>query len=486
MVAIAKRTRPAAVAGMFYPEDPAELATSVRYYLEEMGRNADAATMLPVPKAIIAPHAGYIYSGFTAAAAYNRLRPARDRIKRVIMMGPCHRVAVRGLALPDANAFSTPLGDVPIDTQAIEQIIDLPQVSVFDATHQQDHALEVHLPFLQTVLDDFAIVPMIVGEARPEDVAEVLDKLWGGPETLILISSDLSHYLPYDTARRVDEATRQAIENLDAHALGDEQACGRHSIRGLLSLAKAKGLKPITVDIRNSGDTAGSRDHVVGYGAWIFVEDRETATEDADDTTTTRDLLRQHGDTLLALAATAVKLGVSTGEVLAPRLEEFDPALRSERASFVTLDKNDKLRGCIGTLTAVQPLVTDIAENAYRAAFRDPRFGALTHAELADGDLSISVTVLSAPVALKFSSREDLLRQVEPSLDGIVLQEGHNRGVFLPAVWEAFPEADEFLWHLIRKASLPEGYWSESIRAWRFRTESVSSTELPNPGAIWV
>jgi AmmeMemoRadiSam system protein B len=216
---------------MFYPSNPKELVATVEHYLTEAAAKFGAGEA--APKAIIAPHAGYVYSGLTAAAVYNRLAPARDIIKRVIIMGPCHRVAVNGLALPSTEVFQTPLGDVPLDMDAAAEIISLPQVSIFNDTHVSDHSLEVHLPFLQKVLDDFAIVPMIVGQATPEQVAEVLDILWGGPETLILISSDLSHYLTYDKAKAMDDKTRQAIERLDAVALGNEQACGRHSIKGL-------------------------------------------------------------------------------------------------------------------------------------------------------------------------------------------------------------------------------------------------------------
>ena len=263
------KVRPPAVAGTFYPGDAAELQASVRQYLER-AKTEIGVTDGPAPKAIIAPHAGYVYSGLTAAAAYNALAPARAIIRRVVLLGPCHRVAVRGLALPSADSFATPLGNIPVDQAAARQIASLPQVSVFDDTHKDDHALEVHLPFLQVVLEKFTIVPLIVGQATSEDVAEVLEALWGGPETLILISSDLSHYLPYAEAQKSDDEARRAIERLDGVGLGDEQACGRHSIRPLLTLARQKGLKVRTVDVRNSGDTAGPRDQVVGYGSYVI------------------------------------------------------------------------------------------------------------------------------------------------------------------------------------------------------------------------
>lgn len=258
--------REAAVAGQFYPGDPQVLGSTVARLLEEAGADDSEA-----PKALIVPHAGYIYSGPVAAAAYARLRPHRDRYQRVILLGPCHRVAVRGLALSAADVFRTPLGDVAVDKEAMASI-DSPHVHVVDATHAFEHSLEVHLPFLQTVLATFTLVPIVVGDATHETVADVLEKLWGGRETLIVISSDLSHYLDYERARSIDARTRQAIENLDGAAITHDGACGATPIGGLLLSAKRHGMRVRTLDLRNSGDTAGDKASVVGYGSWMFVE----------------------------------------------------------------------------------------------------------------------------------------------------------------------------------------------------------------------
>jgi len=259
--------RNAAIAGQFYPAAADELETTVRGFLDAADEGPG-----PVPKAIIAPHAGYVYSGAIAASAYARLVPAAAIIKRVVLLGPCHRVAVRGLALSSADAFRTPLGDIALDTSATEEILKLPQVEFFDDTHVQEHSLEVHLPFLQVVLEDFTLVALVVGEASPADVAEVIETLWGGPETLIVVSSDLSHYLPYDQAQAMDRSTCQAIEALDPSALSRDGACGRYPVGGLLQVAKQRGMTVTTLDVRNSGDTAGTKDQVVGYGSWMFQE----------------------------------------------------------------------------------------------------------------------------------------------------------------------------------------------------------------------
>lgn len=257
-------TRAAAVAGMFYTADPAQLHHEVQSML------ATAEVRPSSPKALIVPHAGYIYSGPVAASAYAQLKNARDRITRVIVLGPSHRVPLSGLATSSADYFETPLGKIRLDREAINMVASLPQVREFDLTHQQEHSLEVQLPFLQEVLDDFSLVPLVVGDATAEEVGEVLEQLWGGDETLIVISSDLSHYHDYQTAQAIDHNTCNAIENLNADAIHYDQACGRNPVTGLLLAAKNHGLKATTLDLRNSGDTAGDKSRVVGYGAWSF------------------------------------------------------------------------------------------------------------------------------------------------------------------------------------------------------------------------
>jgi AmmeMemoRadiSam system protein B len=257
--------RKSAVAGLFYPSDASQLLSDLKRFM------AGAHPHQLSPKALIVPHAGYIYSGAIAATAYATLIARREIIRRVVLLGPAHRVAVRGLALPGADYFNTPLGSVMVDKQAIQSIVNYPQITISLEAHALEHALEVQLPFLQYVLADFRVLPLVVGAASAQEVAEVLDAVWGGDETLIVISSDLSHYLPYAKARQVDQATAQSILQLE-QSITHDQACGGTAINGLIVAAQRHHLKPVLLDLRNSGDTAGTRDQVVGYAAIAFCE----------------------------------------------------------------------------------------------------------------------------------------------------------------------------------------------------------------------
>jgi AmmeMemoRadiSam system protein B len=254
-----------AVAGSFYPGHSDQLRQDVVKLLADVGTAVNIA-----PKALIAPHAGYIYSGSTAAAAFATLHDSRQTLTRIVLIGPAHYVAIGGIALPTVDAFETPLGRVPVDRAGLNEIAGLPFVSRNDAAHAPEHALEVELPFLQIVLPSFSLLPLVVGDASAHEVAQVLARLWSGPETLLVISSDLSHYLSYEAARRLDAATAAAIENGDWSSLGPGQACGYLPIAGFLIEANRRNLKARRLSMCNSGDTAGPRDQVVGYGAWTF------------------------------------------------------------------------------------------------------------------------------------------------------------------------------------------------------------------------
>jgi AmmeMemoRadiSam system protein B/AmmeMemoRadiSam system protein A len=437
-------TRPPAVAGMFYPGDADALRDDL----------ATCLTASPVPgaapgplKALIVPHAGYVYSGGTAGRAYARLAPLATSIRRVVLLGPCHRVSVRGLAVPTASAFATPLGGIPLDRAALDSLADLPQVVTSDPAHAQEHSLEVQLPFLQTVLGSFELVPLAVGNATASEVAEVLDRLWGGPETLIVISSDLSHFHSYREAQRIDGEAAQHI--LALQPLTDfEQACGALPINGLLAVARRRGLRIERIAQCNSGDTAGDKSRVVGYASFALYE-KPAATDDL-------------GLALLSRARNAI--AAELGQPAQP--EPDHPALNSPGATFVTLTQGGDLRGCIGSLEAHRPLERDVRANAVAAAFRDPRFPPLTLAELPR--TRVEVSLLTAPQPMPFKDEADALRQLRPGIDGVILVAGHRRSTFLPQVWEQLPAPRSFMAHLKQKAGLPADWWSSEVQLQRY------------------
>lgn len=258
--------RPPAVAGMFYPGQPAALRAYLGAALEVLPTYHG-----PFPKAIIAPHAGYVYSGSIAATIYRQVQAFRQQIRRVVLLGPTHRVAVQGIALPTVSAFRTPLGDVPLDQDGLRTLLNQPGIVSSDLPHGPEHSLEVQLPFLQYGLDDFSLLPLAVGQASPQLVAQTLETLWGDDETLIVISSDLSHYLPYDQARQMDQQTCARILTAQ-EAIRPQEACGAYPINGLILAARRHGLQGKLLDLRNSGDTAGDKNRVVGYAAFAYTQ----------------------------------------------------------------------------------------------------------------------------------------------------------------------------------------------------------------------
>lgn len=449
------------VAGTFYPAQPDELRDTVRQYMA--AAQAAQGSGAPVPKAIIAPHAGYVYSGAIAATAYARFLPQEHRIRRVVLLGPAHRVGFRGLAVTTAQVYETPLGPVPLDRAAALQLKALPAVVEHDGAHGPEHSLEVHVPFLQSVLPSFTLLPIVVGDATPAEVAAVLEAVWGGPETIVVISSDLSHYESYAVAQRIDAQTANAIVALDANAVSEQGACGRRPVRGLLELARRRGLRCEMLDLRNSGDTAGGKDRVVGYGSFAFFQTPANAGDslDAGQRVT---LLRVARDVIARSAG-----GTLTGEPTVT-MNPLPPAFAAIRASFVTIEAQGRLRGCIGSLEAHRPLVQDVARNAWRSAFHDPRFPAVTAAEVAG--LAIKLSVLSTPEAMRFQSEADVLGQLRPGIDGLILSDEGHRGTFLPQVWEQLATPEAFFARLKIKAGLAADHWSPNVRIWRYTTET--------------
>jgi AmmeMemoRadiSam system protein B/AmmeMemoRadiSam system protein A len=438
--------RTAAVAGMFYPADPRSLNAE----LDELLGEVDApAPRLGFPKALVVPHAGYIYSGPVAAHAYEELGAARGIVRRVVLLGPVHRVPVRGLAIPTAEAFATPLGNIALDQAALAWARELPQVVASDAAHLQEHALEVQLPFLQRQLGEFSLAPFAVGDATVAEVAEVIELLWGGPETLIVISTDLSHYHPYPRACEIDRATVTRIASF-ATDLDHHEACGATPLNGFLAAAKRRSLSIKLLAACNSGDTAGGKGQVVGYSSFALYEPGAQLS------------LTEAGKTLLGVARAAIeaKLFGAARTIEAPWLHQAG-------ASFVTLTREGALRGCIGSLQATRPLGADVAENAVGAAFRDPRFPAMTSVEWPG--VRVEVSLLSAAKPIRFADEADLLRQLKPGEDGVILEADGRRATYLPQVWETINDKRQFLRELARKAGLSDDLRLARCRVSRYR-----------------
>lgn len=449
-------TRPAAVAGYFYPADRRVLTAQVGEMLAGVPVDPAVSTW---PKMLLVPHAGYVYSGPVAAHAYARLPAGRGRIRRVVLLGPTHRVAVRGIAVPGVSAFATPLGLVSLDRAALESICHLPQVVSSDLAHADEHALEVQLPFLQYVLGDFELVPLAVGSVSAEAVAAVIEHLWGGDETLIVVSSDLSHYLGHQQAQTRDRDTVDHILRLDG-ALDHQQACGATPLAGALLAARAHGLSARLLDLRNSGDTAGDRSRVVGYCAVAF----EPAAPQAERKERAEG---KHDDVLGAALLTRARNAIAEAFALPTEPEPKHPALSAPGATFVTLRLGGELRGCVGTLTAARPLGHDVRLQALCAAFRDTRFQPLQREEFEA--LEIEVSLLEPPLPLTVGSEAEARAALRPGVDGVILEWRGQRATLLPQVWEQLPGPREFLAALKRKAGLPADFWADDLRLQRYR-----------------
>ena len=456
---LASDVRPAAVAGLFYSGDRREL----EFQLDRMmvrARGAAPPEAAP-PHALVVPHAGYTYSGTVAADAYARLAPIASGIRRVVLFGPAHRVAVAGMAVPSVAAFETPLGRVPIDLEVTRAIAREPGIAVSDEAHRQEHSLEVQLPFLQEALGDFLLVPVLVGDAAVERVADLMHRLWGGPETLVVVSSDLSHHHDYDSARRLDASTCAVLETLTPGKLDGQMACGARPLEALIRVARRRDLRATTLALRNSGDSAGDRRRVVGYGAWSFSPNRDTEIG----------VLNRR--MLLTSALRTLRAGASRRRRPNVAVETFDREIQCRRAAFVSLQSDGRLRGCIGSLTPQRPLVADVVWNAYSAAFQDPRFPPVEADEI-DG-LHVSVSVLGAAVPLTAADETALLAALRPGVDGLILTAPQKRALFLPTVWQQLAEPAAFVAGLKRKAGLAPDAWPEQLKFYRFSTETFGA-----------
>ncbi|MGD8242540.1 MAG: AmmeMemoRadiSam system protein B [Desulfobacterales bacterium] len=441
-------------AGRFYPADPEEL----KDLLSALDRQA-RQTPIKLPddralKAIVMPHAGYIYSGWTAAHAGHVLR--EHGFAKVIVLAPDHRVGFTNGMISDVDAYQTPLGRIRLhaDARRLRE-----ENALFDFNRESDareHSLEVVLPFLQHYLKDFELVPVVLGPSNPNAMADVLAPHLG-PDTLLVVSSDLSHYLPYEQAVAHDRQTLDLIMGFEVEALARREncACGRAPLQVLMTLARRLDWEPVLLHYANSGDTAGGKERVVGYAALAFYGDA-TAAEAGKRPQV---LSPSQGDRLVRLARETIAAALKDGSPGKQSVRELpdQPVFDQTRGVFVTLEQQGRLRGCIGNLVAEEPLRTTVPRNALRAAFNDPRFAPLAAAEF--DTVSVSVSVLSPPVRLVYRDAHELIDRLQPHRDGVILQHGRARATFLPQVWDQIPEPDSFISALCRKAGLRPDTW---------------------------
>jgi AmmeMemoRadiSam system protein B/AmmeMemoRadiSam system protein A len=435
--------RPAAVAGMFYPGARDELCQMIRSFLKD-------ARGVKVPgkiRGLVSPHAGYIYSGIVAAAGYRQIDPST---RTVILLGPSHRVPLRVASIPGVRAYRTPLGDVRLARLA-STLRWSPGFESVPQAHRAEHSLEVQLPFLQVALKEFEIVPILTGGTDPEVLAAKLAPHIG-EDTLVVASSDLSHYYSYETATALDRICTTAISDSKFSDMPLCEACGKQAVLTLMHIAKTKGWQGRLVDYRNSGDTAGDKNRVVGYASIAFA-DRKGMTRRMKETFSTRDR-----KALLRLARSAIEARLVKGAKV-DKPGRGSPVLNQLRGCFVTLRKHGRLRGCIGTIKPMYSLLECVARNAQSAAFEDPRFPALSADEL--DEIEIEISLLSVPEAFSFNDGEGLKRKLKPNVHGVILSRGMHRSTFLPQVWKQLPGKEQFLEHLCLKGGMSPNAWRD-------------------------
>lgn len=466
--------RSPAVAGLFYPASTAVLDSEVGKYLTSLPSDGTVQ-----PKVLIVPHAGYMYSAQTAAKAYAQLQPWKNKIHTVILVGPSHYVGFNGMALSKDDYFTTPLGKIAINKTVNSQLATKPDFQYKNEAHAKEHSIEVQLPFLQKVLKNFSIVPIVYGDAEPAQLAQALQPYLDAPDTLIVFSADLSHYYTYDEARAIDIRTKALVEK-NQPEVEQHMSCGAIGINAAILLAQEGRLFPKLMDMVNSGDVSGDKSSVVGYASWLFTQQDDSKTQEPlstleQEVESLRAFAGRYGKELLKIAKVALDEAVRNHKKFKPARGDYDNVLFNRGASFVTLEKDDNLRGCVGSLLPSQAIAFDVAQNAYSAAMEDNRFKSVTADEVEK--LKISISLLTGFEGINYKDESDLVSQLIKGVDGVIIRDGDRQGVFLPSVWKQLPEPQEFLNNLKIKAGMSPSYWSNRIKVYRFRVVEISKDE---------
>ncbi len=475
------------VAGMFYPDDPDRLRSLIADFAARTGTFNQPAPGY-ASRAVIVPHAGLVYSGqlaYTGLSCLFREKTADTEApcpRTVFIFAPAHRAAFDGLALSSYGAWKTPLGTVPLDTSIIKEITRMNgggTAAYNDEAFTDEHAVEIQLPLLQKIAEDaaaagnalsqrncpFSVVPVLTGRVDPSVITDIIERYYGDPSCAFVISSDLSHFYSAHDSEKIDTDTAAMIETSDTDALlrnsPHKRACGADGIMGLIRFAAGRGWSLIRVGMTNSGVTSGDMDRVVGYGGWMLCESARNEF-----------IKTRYAADVLHLCRKSIRTGLAGTQSGPGGAAKLPAVFDEDGACFVTLEKDGALRGCIGSIVARRPLAADIWHNARSAAFEDPRFPPLGAEEFTGTDISVSL--LSEPEDIVFSDEQDLLDQLVPGTDGLIIRDGSLQAVYLPSVWEQLPGKKEFLQSLKRKAGMPAGHFSRTFTAWRFYSVYVS------------
>lgn len=442
------KVKKTAVAGQFYSSDKEQLAANIESYVFNFKKDSDYKS-----RAIIVPHAGHEYSGALAAKGYQYLK---NDLETIIIFAPAHRYAIESFAVSSYEAFATPLGDVYTHKNYTKEIKEMGG-EVIDDAFINEHSIEVQLPFIKQFLPNTNVVAVLIGGANYHKISEIIAKYWDNEKVGFVISSDLSHFRNKGEAQRIDNVTADMIENNICENLLPEQACGYVGICGLLDFAKNKNYSLIRVGITDSSEKTGEQMSVVGYGSWYLVEEEKC-----------KFIAEKYSDILKNLAAISIKSQI---ENLNLKVENFPKALETKMATFVTLTIGGNLRGCIGSIVGVEPLIVDLCKNARNAAFKDPRFIPVEKKEL--DKLEISVSLLSQPHPYQFKNEEELLNQIEANVHGVIIKDIGRQALYLPDVWVQIPDKKEFLNSLKQKAGLNADWFSDTFEAYFFTTEII-------------
>ena len=442
-----------AVAGVFYEKEQNALTNTIEQFKQNSIVNYEYKT-----RAVIVPHAGYAYSG---QLAYDGLKCLED-CQNIIIFAPAHKVAFSGLALSGANYWQTPLGDIEININIVQEIEREFGAKIFNEAHREEHAIEVQLPLLKTLQPNAKIIPILVGKASADLVFKIIQYFYSNPDVGFVISSDLSHFMKEKEAKEVDTITAQMIETSNILGFNSNQACGVIPIRGLTSFTSQNNYSLIRIGMTNSANAGADKSRVVGYGAWMLYEGKKNEF-----------IKKYYSSIVKKLCKHSIQSRYPkhfpNNEIL---MTEIPPVLFELGASFVTLEIDRNLKGCIGSVIAHRPLYEDLIANAQHAAFEDPRFEPVKENEI--DKLEISISLLSIPEKMEFKDESDLLSKITPFVDGIIIKDGYHQAVYLPSVWEQIPNKVEFLNSLKLKAGLSAEHFSKTFEVYKFYSEYIT------------